>query len=423
MANNNAFIDAIIAGAGGGAQTAWLASLSPGTYGNFKNAILEIATAVDGLILPILPGPSVSQINLMQSITAAVLSGRFPQNATPGTYADIAQRIVVLYNTLASSLNNVPNVYGGGGGSLTNLSNVFWVDYNTTVAPADQNGNVETPFARLAQAIAAVPDNSILLVTPNINYTTEGFLTVDKNINFIALGEANIHYGSIPVMIMTIQATGSITVTFRGFSISSGYGWGYVICATGNEAVYMENCYLSGVDNTLGGTVHMTNCATSIYDQSRGGTYIGCDINVGNVTFAGDMIFRNCKFGLASTIDFSTASIANFDPASYQSLVLIGGTCTLVTVEPGYPIQVELPVVVPGLAAGASAYVDVDVSGTVLRYLQVGQAIHASPNGDMITAGQAGSLAWARVSAAATVRCCFTGEITGGSYQILFAPL
>jgi hypothetical protein len=427
MSNNNAFIDAIIAGAGGGAQTAWLASSNVGTYTNFKNAILEIATAVDGLIPTIAPGPSLSQINLMEAITAAVLAGRFPQNSTPGTYADIATKIVLLYNTLASSLNNVPNVYGGGGGggggSLTNLSNVFWVDYATTVTLGDQNGNIETPFGRLAQAIAAVPDGSVLLVTPNVNYTTEGFLTVTKSIDFIAIGESNKSY-ELPAQIMSITVEGNIIVTFRGFAISGGYGWGQVILTTGSETVRLENCHLNAVDSSAnGGTAILTNCRTSIFNEAAGGIYHDCIIDVGAITMYGDLEFRNCQFLNAPQITFDSLYQASFDRVSFQSLLNQSGMCTVFAIEPQMPIQWVMPVSVPDLSEGTSAYVDVDVSSTPLSFLVPNQAITAYPNVDMIGSEETGNLAWARVSAPATIRCCFTGSISAGDYDVLFAAL
>lgn len=422
MANNNAFIDAIIAGAGGGAQTAWLSSSSAGTYATFKNAILEIATAVDGLIPAILPGPSLSQINLMESITAAVLSGRFPQNATPGTYADIAQKIVVLYNTLASSLNNVPNVYGGGGGSLTNLSNVFWVDYSTTVDPLNQNGNIETPYSRIAQAIAAVPANSVLLVTPNMNYVTEGFLTIDKNLSIIALNDSAIPW-VYPTQMMSLTLAAGAIVTVQGFALSNGYGWGMVIMSTGAETVTLKNCKFSSVDNSLGGTVRVIDSDCSIYFGGRGGEYINCTINLGNCTQDSDLIFERCEFTGMPVFNMTGGYLSVFDQSSYRSLLSLGGSTNALSMSTGLPIQASVNVVVPGIAAGASAYVDVDVSATPIGYVTVGHSVLAWVNADMITAGQAGQLANARVTGTGTIRCCFTGEITGGSYPIVFAPL
>lgn len=110
MANNNAFIDAIVAGAGGGAQNAILQATA-GQYATFVNAISTIATAVDALIPPIVPGPSYSKIKLMETITAAVFHGRVSASLDPSTYVDIALDIVALYTQLSSTLSNQPDVY------------------------------------------------------------------------------------------------------------------------------------------------------------------------------------------------------------------------------------------------------------------------------------------------------------------------
>lgn len=60
---------------------------------------------------------------------------------------------------------------GPAGGTFTNLTATLYVDGGTTVAPADQNGNIETPFAEVQDAIDALPSGSgTVLVVPGPTY-------------------------------------------------------------------------------------------------------------------------------------------------------------------------------------------------------------------------------------------------------------
>jgi hypothetical protein len=130
MFRNPAFYDAVIAGAGGGAQNSWLQSRSPSAYMEFVRCADLIATAVDGLIPTIIGGPSISQIQLLQSITQSVYAGRYLANLKTADCNAIAAGIVSLFDALSVVLTNMPaNVvvppYGApvgltpGGGNIT----------------------------------------------------------------------------------------------------------------------------------------------------------------------------------------------------------------------------------------------------------------------------------------------------------------
>jgi uncharacterized membrane protein (DUF441 family) len=69
-----------------------------------------LAVAIDLQIAPIAAGPSISQINLLQSITEAVLSARCPIANIPATYVDIGKAIAALFNALTPLLNNNPTL-------------------------------------------------------------------------------------------------------------------------------------------------------------------------------------------------------------------------------------------------------------------------------------------------------------------------
>jgi hypothetical protein len=110
MANNNALYDAAVAGAGGAAQRGWLVSTNAGDYVDFAVDVDILAVAIDLQIAPIAAGPSISQINLLQSITEAVLSARCPIANLPATYIDLGKAIATLFNALSPLLNNNPTL-------------------------------------------------------------------------------------------------------------------------------------------------------------------------------------------------------------------------------------------------------------------------------------------------------------------------
>lgn len=112
--NNNALYDAVVAGAGGGAQHGWLILSTPASYTPFATNIDILATAVDLQIPPIAGGASLSQINLLESITHSVLTARYPVATIPATYIDIAKAIAAVYTELETLLTNSSGSLSGG---------------------------------------------------------------------------------------------------------------------------------------------------------------------------------------------------------------------------------------------------------------------------------------------------------------------
>jgi hypothetical protein len=112
--NNDALYDAVVAGAGGGAQHGWLVLTTPASYTPFATNIDVLATAVDLQIPTIAGGASISQINLLQSITHSVLTARYPVATVPATYVDIAKAIAAVYIELEKLLTNQPTVASYG---------------------------------------------------------------------------------------------------------------------------------------------------------------------------------------------------------------------------------------------------------------------------------------------------------------------
>lgn len=96
MANNDILFNAIIAGATGGVQMRWIIQEQSDDYNNIRNAVLTFATEVD-LTIPADPTTSVSDAQLLQSICAGVLAGRFIYSLTSSEYSSISRAIAALY--------------------------------------------------------------------------------------------------------------------------------------------------------------------------------------------------------------------------------------------------------------------------------------------------------------------------------------
>jgi hypothetical protein len=429
MSNNNAIIDAVITGAGGGAQTSWLASQNPDTYNTFKVAIETIALAVDGLILPISPGPSLSQIQLMQSITAAVLSGRYPVNPNPESYASIATNIVVLYNKMMTSLTNSPDIYGGS--TQTNLSNVIFADINTTVPLLDQTGNIEAPVSSLSAAVTACPEHGLVMFAPG-NYCPSGppsgILNVTKSMSFQSLIDSpTVPMRTKPsVDVIGITVDFELQASFSGITCVGYYGPGGITCTDDGCIIRLYNCNPFLLTN---GTYYATNCSTVIPLTIGGGTFDGCEIAGGIMHITSTHVtFRRCMFisDISPSITFDGVfGIVYLDNESYQSWLsagveLINGTITLLEALPSARISVD----VPAITAAGVAYVTVSTIGTLLEGIITDTPILANPTSDIEPAGaNAGGFLNARVSATDTITCTFLGVTTGGAVDIVFTRI
>lgn len=200
----------------------------------------------------------------------------------------------------------------GGGGSLVNLYNTVWVDKNTTVAPADQTGNIEAPFDSLADGRTALialanGDEKMLVVQPG-DYSAEAAFAWDST----ADGRLNVVNGSW----LGLQQQQSIqNVTFPTIDFPGGLGGGLNnltgIVFGGNvtgaaalnltscqqlagtfaaDRVDATNCYLNGAQ-TLSGSGHIyRQCATGDIDLSANEADLQFQDTVcaGDVTWLGD---------------------------------------------------------------------------------------------------------------------------------------
>lgn len=100
-------------------------------------------------------------------------------NVAAGLVAELMQ---VGGGPLSVSVVNV----GGGGGSVSPLSSVFWVDkFNTAVGTPD--GSIALPFKLIQDAVDAAPSTSTILICPG-NYAAEAVnMTGAKQLSFVGV--------------------------------------------------------------------------------------------------------------------------------------------------------------------------------------------------------------------------------------------
>lgn len=148
MSNNDAFYDAVVAGAGGSIQ-GWVVDQVPGDYALFANAVAAIATTVD-LQIPAIPGgPNPSQVNLLTSITQNVLAGRFPVDATLALYVNVGKSIAAIYTAMAPKLIGASATVG-----VQTLK--YYVDPLVASPTASiRNGTIQSPYISVNEALAA----------------------------------------------------------------------------------------------------------------------------------------------------------------------------------------------------------------------------------------------------------------------------
>lgn len=330
MANNQAFVDAIIAGAGGGAQTAWLSSTDPTVYNSFSTSVNAIAAAVDALIPPIVPGPSLSQIQLMQSITNAVFGGRYTTNLS---WSDIATRIVVLYTKLAVSLGNIPNIYAS---APVGIGGVYVVD-NIAAPLTGRTGSLTAPFATLQEAVnQAVIDGRtypVILVTPQFNDTTP--LSVPdtglSRVSFIGIGRQSTISGTIDVAAaaqtdlyfqdIIVESTAVITYAAGGtYAPPNIYGINSIIKCAISKVGFDLNLQL--ISSSYTGTFTANNIAVLCDDYSYqhlinativGTPYYG-SYGVGGRSYTGTLTIAGLAIGAEA---FVTVPVVGVLPDTY----------------------------------------------------------------------------------------------------------
>lgn len=144
--NNTALYDSVIAGIAL-SNYSWITDANPADYD--PSAAVAIAIEVDSLIAPIAGGATMSQRDLICSITKSAFLTRNPIDVSPSDYAGIAQAIAAMFTSYTAQLQ----------------------DPNTGVAPP-------APFVYMLDSSADPIIPHYLQLTPSPSYTPGAEATI-----------------------------------------------------------------------------------------------------------------------------------------------------------------------------------------------------------------------------------------------------
>jgi hypothetical protein len=194
--NNESLYDAAIAGATG-CQDRWLTAVGTNAYDDDIDAIKLLAAAIDNHIPTIEGGASISQINLLQSIVQAVVTGRSLTGLVSSSHAAIATSIAALWSEAEMTLFNEPVVGEGGNGD----TNTFYatIEYDPGMLSA---GPI---IQRFTTALIGLQAQLPVVISPRYNSSFTNQIGVVNascpqddvlEIHFIHLGTDTISPGS-----------------------------------------------------------------------------------------------------------------------------------------------------------------------------------------------------------------------------------
>jgi len=266
-----------------------------------------------------------------------------------GTSAPVGDSFEVTTNNAGSrSVTVVPG--GGGGGVEVPLSNVMFADPATTVALADQNGAIATPFALFASAMAAVPAQGSVYCTPQA-FVPEGAITLSKDVQIVGMtpnGGNGCTFQSF--------ATGAHTLKLQNCTVLS--------TVTGTGPIQLSNCNLNAT--TTGGAVSVNACV-------HVGDIVAQTLNLRDSTLVGSMTissgsaqFTNTAFFSSPVLTFTgSRGTAQFDETSFANFRAAGGSIVNGDIS---STNADVPVfdlITPQTlaASGAGAYVTLTAEG------------------------------------------------------------
>ena len=362
MANNAYIFDGALCGAAGGVHERWITDTNPDNYLAVRNAVVAFANTVDSLIPPN-ASVTASDGELIASICGTVLAGRYLDPT--GSSASLAQAIVALYNAVKGQLIPVltPAVTGDGIG--------MYVNRLTTLPTALQNGSSVSPFATIAQAIAALPTGGVIMIMPG-DYSAEPALnlgasnwtieSIDVHVNYV-YGGPGINQTIVPaitgtgnVNLISIRVAGSVT----GFARICGDACWFTGALTASAHDYFD-CRFTNTVGTI--TVVL------------GMGFTDCELD--SVTFfslAANPVTRliNCLLATTFTINYTgpTAPVLFDGYTNWHAIFIAAGfsiTGAVLTVidTSGPNVSAPTPIVATG-ALGVINIATLQSGGTVI---------------------------------------------------------
>jgi len=340
---------------------------------------------------------------------------------------------------------------GGGGGAVAPLSNVFFVDSETTTPLASQNGSIATPYSSVQQAVdaRAVASHThiqiLLLVDNTTGYTTftlpassrfriQGFhvesfgaaqfQTYGGNFLPEKVSVAGIVFGGVDIILevfglqidhldYALTDSTSILLAWACAIVNDG-----VPGAVSNPWVRYDNCVITGDTYFSAATSQgpvLDNCQISNCSMICAPAVDNLNPQV-HATSVQAVEWDNAEYAIQWDCDPNTAALINQDVSSFGSAP--AGSNTLIrNNNPAATFVVPVPVV----AAGQIAYVDVLPTIDVRAWQSI-QMVGWNPLEDFSPAGVGGGLINVRMyddGGTTKFRFCLLGPLAAGNKQVL----
>ena len=310
---------------------------------------------------------------------------------------------------------------GGGGGGNIPWGGTFFVDPQTSLILADQNGAPGTPFATAQQAIVSGSFGQGDSVVIGAGAAGDLVLTTDTGTFYGLTSGAALDFANLWVRLGTITftdptpgnyVTGLVNINVTGLTDLNNEGY-----------LLAHECSLSQVTGVI--FCELRNCEVL-------GTLTVQSLSATNVFFGGNISIEfsntplvSCRFDGAIVITFTGApGVLTVDENTLQNMDANGVTVVNGTITVNRGLTATISVIIPAIVAGVLEYVDVSTVGTRLEGITPADNVHGSPTVDLVAAGATnGFYINCRVSAINTIRIAFVGTLAGGATDFIFTIL
>jgi hypothetical protein len=294
--NNANLFNAALSGAAAGIASRAITDTSSGSYAGQSALINSFAVAFDALIAPIVGGGSRGQSDVVEAICSALFADRIiPAEAN---FAGIAAPLVALFTSLSPFIQ--PD---SSASSITPVNNIYVVDPNGTAGDGSFSGN--KVFKTVAAAVAAVPNNSALLIASSSAEAPVSW--TDKRLTFFgfSLDESSAHSIQLPELRPSTSGP-SMGVELNGVS---------AVVNPGNSVVVtFQNSSIDAIGNSGSNYLGSGSPDTCAFSNSTGGLAVSGlnarSIAVGVCTINGTLTANACNVLGDITLGVGASTIA-----------------------------------------------------------------------------------------------------------------
>lgn len=312
------------------------------------------------------------------------------------------------------------------------LTRTAYVDKDTTIPAAQQDGTIAFPFAKIQDACDTLGGaGGVVLIAPG-QYTEPGVNISAGVIALVGLGPKSFTAPTVTITnsVSSPADLAAFNISFTNALISSNRIFADNCAVTnfsaGSGVSIVQNCQIT--NTTCTGTLqsftsnHSSNTTLATVDSQQSIWQAGPFSCTGNLTARGSTFTGGATVGGAATV--RGCSISSFltvtgslstdfaSVAPIQASLTAGSIAFAGVVSP----KITISVTVPAVAAGQVGYVDVALGATKLAgFVPAGALLVANPTADLVAAGAGGGFINVRTNGASTARFAFLGPLAGGA--------